>query len=110
MICEQQKHTSIVTLEIEMTCITRQLKYCKVQLKYPENITHNIKRTSCTHLHNKFTLVIVIPFVTGKALQLRQWIREVVEGKYKADKIWDRLLFKIPILLELACRCFTKVE
>ena len=38
-------------LEIEMTRITRQLKYYKLQLKYPENITHNNRRTSYTHLH-----------------------------------------------------------
>ena len=30
------------TLEIEMTCITRQLEYYKLQLKYLENITHNM--------------------------------------------------------------------
>ena len=45
------KHTSIDTLEIEMTHITRQLKYYKLQLKYRENITHNNRRTPYTHLH-----------------------------------------------------------
>ena len=49
MTCDDEKHTSIDTLEIEMTRITRQLKYCKVQFKYPENITHNIRRTSYSH-------------------------------------------------------------
>ena len=34
-----------------MTCITRQFEYYELQLKYPENITHNIRRTSYTHLH-----------------------------------------------------------
>ena len=44
---------SINTLEIEMTHIARQLEYHKLQLKYPENIlTHNIRRTSYTLLHN----------------------------------------------------------
>ena len=38
----RKKHTSIDTLEIEMTCITRQPEYFKLQLKYLENITHNI--------------------------------------------------------------------
>ena len=53
MYCDlwRKKHTSIDTLEIEMTRITRQFKYYKVQLKYPENITHNSRRTSSTHLH-----------------------------------------------------------
>ena len=50
MTCEEKKHMSIDMLEIEMTCITRQLKYYKLQLKYPEMITHNM-RTSYTHLH-----------------------------------------------------------
>ena len=31
-------------LKIEMTRITKQLKYYKLQLKYPENITHKNKR------------------------------------------------------------------
>ena len=42
---------SIDTLEIEMTLITRQLKYYKLQLKYSEILTHNNRRTSYTHLH-----------------------------------------------------------
>ena len=42
---------SIATLEIEMTHITRQLEYYKLQLKYSENITHNNRITSYTHLH-----------------------------------------------------------
>ena len=49
--CEEQKHTSLDTLEIEMTCIIRQFEYYKLKLKYPENITHNSRRTSYTHLH-----------------------------------------------------------
>ena len=71
MTCEGKKHTSIDQLEIEMTRITRQLKYYKLQLKYPKNITFNNKRTSYTHIL-KFNLVIVISFVTRKALQLRR--------------------------------------
>ena len=51
MTCEEQKHTLIDTLEIEMTRIIRQLKYYKLQFKYLENITHNNKTTSYTHLH-----------------------------------------------------------
>ena len=39
------------TLEIELTRITKQLKYYKLQLKYPKNITHNSRRISYTHLH-----------------------------------------------------------
>ena len=38
-------------LEIQLTRITRRLKYYKLQLKYLENITHNNRRTSYTHLH-----------------------------------------------------------
>ena len=34
------------TLEIEMTSNIRQIKYYKLQLKYPENVTHNSRRTS----------------------------------------------------------------
>ena len=34
-----------------MTRITRQLKYYKVQLKYPENTTRDNMRASYTHLH-----------------------------------------------------------
>ena len=41
MTSEEEKHTSIDTLEIEMTCITRQLEYFKLHLKYLENITYN---------------------------------------------------------------------
>ena len=48
---KKEKHTSIDTLEIEMKGIIRQLKYYNMQLKYPENIIHNSRRTSCTHLH-----------------------------------------------------------
>ena len=51
MTCEEKKHMSIDTLEIEMTRITRQLEFYKLQLKYLENITHNNKITSYTHLH-----------------------------------------------------------
>ena len=47
----EKKHMSIDTLEIEMTCITRQFEYYKLQLKYPENITYNNKGTPYTHLH-----------------------------------------------------------
>ena len=51
MTCEERKkHMSIDTLEIEMTHITRQLKYYKLQLKYLENITHNSRRTFYIHL------------------------------------------------------------
>ena len=46
----KKKHKSIDTLEIEMVGITRKLKYYKLQLKYVENITHNNRRTSYTHL------------------------------------------------------------
>ena len=46
-----KKHTSIDTLEIEMTRIARQLEYYKLQLKYPENSSNNNRRTSYTHLH-----------------------------------------------------------
>ena len=49
VICEGKKHTSFDTLEIELTCITRQLKYYKLQLKYPENKTHIDRKTSYTH-------------------------------------------------------------
>ena len=51
MTCEEKNHMSIDTLEIEMTRITMQLKYYKLQLKYPKNITHNNRRTSYIHLH-----------------------------------------------------------
>ena len=60
-------------LEIEFTCIiTRQLKYHKMQLKYPENITHDSRRTFHTHYILEFNLAFVISFVTGKALWLRR--------------------------------------
>ena len=39
----KKKHVND-TLEIEMTRITMQLKYYKLQFKYPENITHNSRR------------------------------------------------------------------
>ena len=61
---ENINHTSIDTLETEMTCITRQLKFYKLQFKYPENITHNSRRTSYTHIL-KLNLVLAMPFVTG---------------------------------------------
>ena len=53
MYCDlwSKKYMSIDTLEIEMIHITRQLEHYKLQLKYPENITHNNRRTSYTHLH-----------------------------------------------------------
>ena len=44
-------YMSIDTLQIEMTCITRQLKFYKLQLNYPKNITHNSRRISYEHLH-----------------------------------------------------------
>ena len=47
---EEEINISIETLEIEMTCITRQLEYDKLQLEYPENITHNSRRTSYPHI------------------------------------------------------------
>ena len=47
---KKKKHTSIDTLDIEMTRITRQLKYYKLQLEYTENITHNIRK-SFLHSH-----------------------------------------------------------
>ena len=37
---KENKHTSIDTLESEMTRLTMQLECCKLQLKYLENITH----------------------------------------------------------------------
>ena len=37
----RRKHMSIDMLEIDMTCIIRLLKYYELELKYPENITHN---------------------------------------------------------------------
>ena len=46
-----KNNTSIDTLEIEMTSIIRQLKYYKLQLKYPKNIIHCNRRTSYTYLH-----------------------------------------------------------
>ena len=54
--CEGKKHASIDMLEIEMTRITRQLKYYEVQLKYMENITYNNRRTSYTHSHTSVQL------------------------------------------------------
>ena len=48
---KKETHTLIDTLEIKMTHIARQFKYYKLQLMYPENITHNSRRTSYTHLH-----------------------------------------------------------
>ena len=48
---KKKKHKSIDTLEIKMTRITRQLEYYILQLKYPENITHNSRRNFYTHLH-----------------------------------------------------------
>ena len=50
---KEKKHTAIDTLEIEMTRIIKQLKYYKLQLQHPENITHNNRRASYTHLHTK---------------------------------------------------------
>ena len=35
MTCEEKKHTSIDTLEIEMIRFIKQLKYYKLQFKYP---------------------------------------------------------------------------
>ena len=53
-----------------MTRITRQIKYYKLKLKYPENITHNSKRTSYTHLHTSIQRCSCNFLVTKKALQL----------------------------------------
>ena len=64
---------SIDTLEIEMTRITRQHEYYELQLKYSENIIHNSRRTSYVLTYKlQFSVVLVISFVIGKALQLRR--------------------------------------
>ena len=55
---KKKKHMSIDTPKIEMTRITKQLQYYKLQLKYPENITHNNRRTSCTHLYLSSTFLL----------------------------------------------------
>ena len=61
----EEKHlTSIDTLEIQLTRFTRQLEYCKLQLKYPGNITHNIRRTSYSYIVT-FNFALAIFFVTG---------------------------------------------
>ena len=57
---------SIDTLEIQMESITRQLEYYKLQLVYPKNITHNIRRTSYTHYMLKFNFALAISFVTRR--------------------------------------------
>ena len=59
---------SIGMLEIEMACITRELKYCKLQVEYPENLTHksrfnsqkfvSISFTSRNMIHCVFTFVM----------------------------------------------------
>ena len=63
---------SIDTLEIEMTRITRQHEYYKLQLKYSENIIHNSRTSYVLTYKLQFSVVLVISFVTGKALQLRR--------------------------------------
>jgi hypothetical protein len=52
----RKKYMSIDTLEIEMACITRKLNNCKLQVKYPENLTHKSRFNSqqfvsIYHLH-----------------------------------------------------------
>ena len=63
--CEEKNHTSIDTLEIETTCITRQLEYYKLQLTYPENITHNNRRIPILTYILRFNFALVIFFVNG---------------------------------------------
>ena len=85
-------------LEIEMTHITRQLKYNKLQLKYPENITHNIRRTSYTHTWIQPCSCNFLCNQEGSIAEMV--IREVVEAKYKADKtiVPDLLCMYVPQL------------
>ena len=69
MTCKEKTIMSIDTLKIQMTCITRQLEYYKLQLKYAENTTHNNTRTSYTHILN-FSFALAIFFCNR---ELRQW-------------------------------------
>ena len=83
---EEEKNTSIDTLEIEMTRITRQLKYYTLQLKYLKNSLITIKELptlayilknhpcSCNFLCNQ------------EGSTTETMIKGVVEAKYKADK------------------------
>ena len=83
---KKKKDMSIGTLAIKVIRITRQLKYYKVQLKYPENITHNSRRTSYTYLHTPVHRCSYIFFCNREGSTIETIIREVVEAKYKADK------------------------
>ena len=77
----KKKHTWGDTLEIEMTRMTRQLEFCKLQLNYPENISHNNRRTSCTHLHT-WVQLCCCNFMCN--LELRLWYEIVRQIGNKA--------------------------
>ena len=68
-------------VEIEMTHITRQLKYYKLQLKYPENITNNNRRTSYTYLHTYVQHCSCNFLCNWEGSTTETVIREVVEAK-----------------------------
>ena len=60
--CEEKKHMSIDTLEIQMTRITRQLEYYKLQLKYLENITHNMHQENFLNSLTYFCSILLLQF------------------------------------------------
>ena len=87
---KKKNHTSIDTLEFEMTRITRQLEYCKLQLKYLENITHNSSITSYTHLHTYLQL-FSCNFLCDR--ELRRW-SEIVRLTRKKARQCERRFSK----------------
>ena len=71
-----------------MTHITRQLEYYKLQLKYPENITHNNRKTSYTHLHTK---LLQLEMVIEMGSLTRNKARQCEKGISKQHAIKSHL-------------------
>ena len=69
-----------------MTRVTRQLKYYKLQLMYPENITHNNRRISYTHSHTQIQPSTCKFLCNWEGSTTEMVISEVMEAKYKIDK------------------------
>ena len=61
-------------------------KYHKLQLKYPENITHNNRRTSYTHLRTWVEPCFSNFLCNREGSTIETVIKEMMEAKYKADK------------------------
>ena len=77
-VLEYYKVSDIIEIDIMQFRV-----YYKVQLKYQENITHNNRRTSYTHLHNLSSCNFLC---NREGSTIDMVIREVVEAKHKANK------------------------